>query len=178
MHLRAASRHPPRGSPFPLPGKRAPSRALGRRRLGWLAAFLYVWAGAVLAGAPASVTIYDMEVNGKIAPLPSSLAEQKNGVRVTSDTRTVGFRFGPGPGGSAKPVRLRYRLQGWDAQWREPAGEMRLNVKFLDAEKKIVSAQDFNAARSRAFSGAAAGPRGRRGAPQSWPMRPQAAFTH
>src|SRR5260370_21021438 len=53
------------------------------------------------------------------------------------------FRFGLNPSSSNSPVRLRYRLEGFDAEWREAGGEMRLNVRFPDAADSTVSAQDF-----------------------------------
>ncbi len=40
-------------------------------------------------------------------------------------------------------MRLRYRLEGFDKEWREAGGEMRLNVRFLDETGNTVSAQDF-----------------------------------
>ena len=55
------------------------------------------------------------------------------------------FRFGPNPSASNLPVRLRYQLDGSDKGWREAGGEMRLNVRFLDAADSTVSAQDFSA---------------------------------
>src|SRR6266478_2360871 len=64
-------------------------------------------------------------------------------LRVPSLAQRMEFRFGPNPT-SNSPVRLRYRLEGFDAEWREAGGEMRLNVRFLDAADSTVSAQDFS----------------------------------
>src|SRR5260370_26740456 len=65
-------------------------------------------------------------------------------LRVPSLAQRIEFRFGPNPSSSNSPVRLRYRLEGFDKEWREAGGEMRLNVRFLDAADSTVSAQDFS----------------------------------
>jgi signal transduction histidine kinase len=64
-------------------------------------------------------------------------------LQVSSKVQRLEFRFGPNPLSSNPPVRLRYQLEGFDKEWREAGGEMRLNVRFLDTAGSTVSAQDF-----------------------------------
>jgi signal transduction histidine kinase len=121
---------------------------------------------AALAGARApaatnmpspAIVIYNVSVDGhpRQTPartqLPSAAAAQPASgenaatgkLRVSSMDQRVEFRFGPAPLSSNPPVRLRYQLEGFDKEWREAGGEMRLNVRFLDAAGSTVSAQDF-----------------------------------
>jgi len=67
----------------------------------------------------------------------------KGAVRVSSAAQRVEFHFGPYLDTSNPPVRLRYRLDGFDKEWREAGGEMRLNARFLDSANNTVSAEDF-----------------------------------
>ncbi len=53
-------------------------------------------------------------------------------LRLSSSTRTVTFGFGPTTNAIQQPIRMRFKLDGYDEGWREQAGEMRLCVRFLD----------------------------------------------
>jgi signal transduction histidine kinase len=127
-----------------------------------LCAALTVCLAAELARAtsnvpPSAIVIYGVSVDGRpgygpVQPLSSSTdlpglvrsEKAKTGkLRVSSTAQRVAFRFGPTPLSSNPPVRLRYELEGFDKDWREAGGEMRLNVRFLDAVGNTVSAQDF-----------------------------------
>jgi hypothetical protein len=123
-----------------------------------LAALLAVAAAGGLLGAPAqaNVVIHEADADGRVVRFPPVLLAaseptnnadvfQAGNLRLSSTAQTLAFLFGPRPGATNSPVRLRYQLKGVDNQWREAGGEMRLNVKFLDAGNNIVSAQDFNA---------------------------------
>ena len=133
----------------------------GVRRFGYhrlLARLLALTATGVLvcANAQPSVVIYEVDVDGQITQLPTAPPaasephtntnlSQAGNLHLSSKAQTLGFRFGPRPGAPTFPVRFRYQLKGVDNQWREAGGEMRVNVKFLDADRNTVSARDFNA---------------------------------
>lgn len=53
-------------------------------------------------------------------------------LRLSSSTRTVTFGFGPTTNAIQQPIRMRFKLDGYDEGWREQIGEMRLCVRFLD----------------------------------------------
>jgi signal transduction histidine kinase len=107
--------------------------------------------------ASSAIVIYSVSVDGhpRQTPaqtrLPSAAATEPassenaetSRLRLSATAQRVEFRFGPNPLSSNPPVRLRYQLEGFDKQWREAGGEMRLNVRFLDAAGNTVSAQDF-----------------------------------
>lgn len=90
--------------------------------------------------ASAAIVIYNVSVDGRPREIPSATGSR---LRVLSTAQHLEFEFGPNPLSSNPPVRLRYQLAGFDKQWQEAGGEMRLNVRFLDAADSTVSAQDF-----------------------------------
>lgn len=108
--------------------------------------------------ASSGISIYSVLVDGRERQIPTQtqLLSQtpsqpapldKVGVerlQVPSSAQRTEFRFGPNSAASNSPVRLRYRLEGFDKEWREAGGEMRLNIRFLDAADSTVSAQDFS----------------------------------
>lgn len=53
-------------------------------------------------------------------------------LRLPPQNRTVTFGFGPATNATRPPMRVRFKLDGYDDRWRESAAEMRLCVRFLD----------------------------------------------
>ncbi len=64
-------------------------------------------------------------------------------LRLSSHTRTVTFGFGPTTNASPQPIRIRFKLDGYDEGWREYDGEMRVCVRFLDGTGDQVSETIF-----------------------------------
>ncbi|SPE52218.1 putative Integral membrane sensor signal transduction histidine kinase [Verrucomicrobia bacterium] len=100
-----------------------------------------VFDSVLVDGHPQQVPIR-LPAAGTTEPAPGEKLETGR-LRASSTVQRMEFRFGPNPLSSNPPVRLRYRLEGFDKEWREAGGEMRLNVRFLDAAGNTVSAQDF-----------------------------------
>src|SRR5579863_4529199 len=46
--------------------------------------------------------------------------------------KTIALNFGPARNAVHSPVRLRYKLDGIDSDWRDVGGEMNLTVRFYD----------------------------------------------
>jgi signal transduction histidine kinase len=67
-------------------------------------------------------------------------------IRLSTRAQKLEIRFGPEISPAAVPTRLRYQLKGVDKEWQEAdAGQMRLNVTFLDSANYRVDAHDFSA---------------------------------
>lgn len=64
-------------------------------------------------------------------------------LRLSSHTRTVTIGFGPTTNAIPQPIRIRYRLDGYDEGWREYDGEMRVCVRFLGGTGDQVSETIF-----------------------------------
>jgi signal transduction histidine kinase len=71
--------------------------------------------------------IRSLSVNGQ----PVSLhANQK--LRLAPTPRNIAFGFGPATNTERAPLRMRYKLDGYDENWREVAGDMSMLVRFID----------------------------------------------
>ncbi|MGH7989148.1 MAG: sensor histidine kinase [Limisphaerales bacterium] len=46
--------------------------------------------------------------------------------------KNISFNFGPGSNVNRVPIRLRYKLDGYDNAWRQGGGEMNLTVRFYN----------------------------------------------
>jgi signal transduction histidine kinase len=104
--------------------------------VGWLLGGL---CGSVAAEAPHSgkadqaMEIRSLSVNGQPLPLR---ANQK--LRLAPDPRNLAFGFGPVTNSDRAPLRIRYKLDGYDETWREVAGDMSMLVRFIDGNQDPV----------------------------------------
>lgn len=64
-------------------------------------------------------------------------------LRLSSHPRMVIFGFGPTTNAIRQPIRIRFKLDGYDENWRESIGEMRMCVRFLDETGDQVSETIF-----------------------------------
>lgn len=102
--------------------------------LGFAACCLLGWVGqsAVAAASESSeiegrVQIRSLTVNGTLLSL-----DQGGRPQLPAAPESVTFGFGPVTNLAGSPLRVRYMLDGYDAGWRENAGEMRLSIRFFD----------------------------------------------
>jgi len=63
-----------------------------------------------------------------------------------AEPATVAFTCGPKPqdGRSAVPTRVRFKLEGYDSDWREFPAEMRVILGFMDKNENELSKVDFS----------------------------------
>ena len=97
------------------------------------ALIFFLWVGCSLAanelpGPPANeaLEIRSVSVQGKT--LRSNPVKE---LSLGATPEDVTFRFGPLPAGR-RPMRLRYKLEGYDTGWHEGGGDMYLWIRFLD----------------------------------------------
>jgi len=60
-------------------------------------------------------------------------------VRIPLIAQPLSFHIGPNPQDATEPMRVRYRLEGWDDEWQELDGIMFLALRFLDANGQRIS---------------------------------------
>lgn len=89
-------------------------------------------------GATNSVEINSVTVNGNPAALRSD-----GSVNLGSFPENITFGFQPATN-SRPPIRLRYRLKGFDNEWHEGGGEMALNIRFYNEAGDQISQKIFN----------------------------------
>lgn len=106
--------------------------------------FLCGLCGSLAAEAPRSgktdqaLEIRSLSVNGQ----PVSLrANQK--LRLPSNARNLAFGFGSVTNTERAPLRIRYKLDGYDEDWREVAGDMSMLVRFIDGNQDPVKEVAF-----------------------------------
>jgi signal transduction histidine kinase len=60
-------------------------------------------------------------------------------LRIPLSAQALDFRIGPNAELPVEPSRMRFRLEGWDEDWRDPEGFMWLTVRFLDENGQRIS---------------------------------------
>ena len=94
-----------------------------------LLAGVLLWLGGAPAGrAAAQLEIQSVIADGKLMPVHPGSA-----IHLGSSAENVVFNFGPVTNSRGwMPVRLRYKLEGYDTAWHEGNGEMSLNIRFFN----------------------------------------------
>jgi len=87
------------------------------------------------------IDIQSVTVQGK----PVSI-RPGDGLKLAGSAQNILFRFGPITEGGVKPIRLRYRLEGYEQNWHEGGCEMFLAVRFFDDRADQISQVLFKAA--------------------------------
>ncbi|MGH7971549.1 MAG: histidine kinase, partial [Limisphaerales bacterium] len=94
--------------------------------------------------------IHALNVNGQ--PLALRPGEK---LRLSSSPRDVTFGFGPVTNSPAAPLRIRYKLDGFEENWREASSDMTVSLRFMDAHLDPVGEKAFRAAgRAEGWTGA------------------------
>lgn len=86
----------------------------------------------------ALLEIRSLTVDG--SPVPLRAGEK---LRLARQPRTAVFQFGPGTNSVRAPSRIRFRLDGYEENWREYPAEMRLCLRFLDGSGDQVGETAF-----------------------------------
>lgn len=101
-----------------------------------------------LATARGGVAITGVRIDGRAVPdlaAVSSTAHVKDAapLRIPQTTRDLEFRLAPDARDGVAPLRLRYKLEGFDKSWHEAGGEMRAELAFFDGSDQVVDRYDF-----------------------------------
>jgi len=91
------------------------------------------------AGTPAdSLEIRSVTVNGK------PVSWRKNGdVSFGATPENISIAFAVRTNATRPPVRIRYRLDGYDSNWRDGSGDMYLTVRFYNAAGDQIALRNF-----------------------------------
>jgi signal transduction histidine kinase len=150
----------------PAPRLRLGSRVAGRvRRFAvpagrHVASLFLLWTvtetkAADAAGTPPNVAVLKVMASGVEYPvvpqdggrvkLPRMAATEfaLAPVRVPLRDLPLSVTFGAMETAAKKPVRIRYRLEGWDERWRDMEGMMWLVLRFLDERGVAISSASF-----------------------------------
>jgi hypothetical protein len=117
-------------------------RASWSRWLAWAGGFVRAGAApaAVADTNPPLCRISLVRVDGRIFPGPSATnAAPAKTLTLSPHPGRVDFNFGPVDSALDRPLRLRYKLEGWDPGWREAGGKMDLLVIAEAASNHVLS---------------------------------------
>ncbi len=82
--------------------------------------------------------IHSLAVDG--APIPLRAGEK---LRLGRQPRTAVFQFGPATNNVQGPTRIRFKLDGYEENWREYPAPMRICLRFLDGNGDQVGETEF-----------------------------------
>lgn len=100
------------------------------RRWLHLGAALVVVAAISLGSVQAEILISDVGVDGKFVPFKAGGPE---GLRIPFGAREVRFRFESVRSADSPSMRVRYKLEGADKDWRDPVGEIATRLRLCDS---------------------------------------------
>jgi signal transduction histidine kinase len=78
-------------------------------------------------GTANSIEIQSVVVDGKTEPL-----RQHGSLNIGAFPRSIAFTFSPATNSTQSPMRIRYKLDGYNNKWNEGGGEMYLSVRFYN----------------------------------------------
>lgn len=88
---------------------------------------------------PNVLEIQSVAINGKTTALAG-----KAKINTGRSPQSVSFAFGQVTNSSRAPVRVRYKLDGYDNGWHEGGGEMFLMLRFYNAAGDAIGAKSFS----------------------------------
>jgi signal transduction histidine kinase len=105
---------------------------------------LALWVGPLLAEEYSAVVVTNsLEIQSVV--VDSNTVPWSYGASATLGPfpQNISFGFGPATNCSQSPIRLRYKLEGYDNSWRGNDGVMTLTVRFYDAAGDQISQKVF-----------------------------------
>ncbi len=140
----------------------------GRDARGWTAwalrciaaAASLPWAVAAIRAAdsaetPADVTVIKIMAGGVNYPVVTRAGDQPGSlktvptelalapIQVPLRDLPLNLTFGAVTTAAKQPIRIRYRLEGWDERWKDMPGAMWLVLRFLDESGRAISSASF-----------------------------------
>ncbi len=107
------------------------------------------------AGAPPNVAVIKIMAGGVDYPVAMLPGEQRSSskdvstelalapIRVPLRDLPLNLTFGAVTTAAKTPIRIRYRLEGWDERWKDMEGMMWLVLRFLDESGHAISSASF-----------------------------------
>jgi signal transduction histidine kinase len=103
-----------------------------------LAAIVVASLGTPLESDAGTALFVDgLSVDGQEMSIPGATDNATNRLQLSSGPHRLVFDFGP-PDETGPPLRLRYRLEGFESTWREAGGEMQLSLAVLNAAGEVL----------------------------------------
>ena len=116
-------------------------------RFNWLkfavAALIVLWGNSFSTAEEVnqptnSILIRSITVDGKAVRF-----RQNGSATLGPSPHAILFHIEPNSGVKEPPVRLRYRLEGYESEWHDRRGQMGLSIRFYDNSGDMISEQTF-----------------------------------
>lgn len=94
--------------------------------------------------ALAEVALTGVKVDGRslaFSPASSQNHEEPDILRLPASANSIAFQF---KNGSNTPIRLRYRLEGVDDNWRDLPSEMVVWIRLLNKDETLIAGETLN----------------------------------
>ena len=89
-------------------------------------------------GQDRALMLRSVEVNGRVL---SDISNES--LHLPAHPAATVFTFGPSPLVSNVPLRFRCQLDGYEQGWHERSVEMRVVIRFIDANQRDIAEQAF-----------------------------------
>jgi signal transduction histidine kinase len=119
-------------------------RVVFNRKLIASGLILFLWIGAALAADEVSGPLANdaLEIQSVIVQGKTLRLNPVKELSLGATPEDVTFSFGPIPAGRM-PMRLRYKLEGYDTTWHEGGGDMYFGIRFVDGAGDVVQLKSF-----------------------------------
>ena len=125
--------------------------------IGWMkftcATFLVLWAGSFLAAEPLATNQYREAIEMKAVIVDGKVFKplaREGELSLGLFPEHINFDFGVNIISNQPPVRIRYKLEGFDDDWQRGRGTMNLTVRFYNESKDQIDQKIFNVWRESA----------------------------
>jgi signal transduction histidine kinase len=85
-----------------------------------------------------ALEVQSVAINGKTIPLAG-----KTKINTGHSPQNISFTFAQATNSTRAPIRVRYKLDGYDNGWHEGGGEMFLMLRFYNAKGDAIGAKSF-----------------------------------
>lgn len=75
----------------------------------------------------------------------TNLPAMGNLLKLSPGAHRISFQYGPTPAAAGEPLRLRYKFEGFDADWQEAGGMMRVSLRLVKTNGTPIIIHNFPA---------------------------------
>lgn len=94
-------------------------------------------------GAWGDIRITQVGMDGRVRDVPVESSRSAAPLRIASTVRTLRLHFTEADSDGKPTTRLRYKLEGYDATWRDLPVKMRAIIYFRDRQGQVVGSSEF-----------------------------------
>ncbi len=113
------------------------------KSLKWLMLSVWICSSPAAHCSPEGQTGDALEIRSVTVDGNPTQIRRNGSVDLGSSPKNIVFAFGPGTNSKQAPLRIRYRLEGYDDNWHDEGSEMDLVIRFYDNAGDIIGEKTF-----------------------------------